>query len=193
MVLTVLLFSFYFQIRMIDWDNAPDDCFLFTVDGVHCKCLEPRTEPSTQHYSHKSNGPGIAYEVAVAIHESRIIWMNGPFRASTHDLTIYQSPNGLRDQIPNGRLGVGIADSSYSSDPTISTSNALDPQPLARFKSRAKARGETINYRLKKFDVLSGTFRHRGARRLLCHEIAFTCCLVITQYEIELGQPLFAV
>jgi hypothetical protein len=89
---------------MVDWEDC-DEVFVFTMDGVHCICSEPRTYTSQRHFSHKSNGPAIAYEVVVAIHHNQIVWTSGPFEPATHDLTIYKMPGGLKEQIPDDKLG----------------------------------------------------------------------------------------
>ena len=34
-------------------------------------------------YSHKFNGPGLRYEVALAIRTGLIVWLNGPFPCGT--------------------------------------------------------------------------------------------------------------
>jgi hypothetical protein len=47
--------------------------------------------------SHKFNGPGIAYELALSVVENKLVWMRGPFRPSNGDLGIYQS--GLKGML----------------------------------------------------------------------------------------------
>jgi hypothetical protein len=58
---------------------------------------------------------------------------------------------------------------------------------VAKFKSRARARHESFNGRLKFFDILQNTFRHGEAR----HKIAFEAVCVIVQYQMDNGSPLF--
>lgn len=50
------------------WDTSvEEEVFLMTVDGTHCRISEPRTQPSSNWYSHKFAGPGLACEVAISI------------------------------------------------------------------------------------------------------------------------------
>jgi hypothetical protein len=58
-----------------------DEIFIVSVDGTHCPVLEPRTDPSSKWYSYKFNGAGLSYELAIAIHSQRLVWINGPFPA----------------------------------------------------------------------------------------------------------------
>lgn len=53
--------------------------YTFTVDGVHCHTKECRINPTTKVYSHKFYGPGIAYEVGIAIYKDCVLWIKGPF------------------------------------------------------------------------------------------------------------------
>ena len=63
-----------------------DPIFIVSVDGVHCKTYEARKNPTAKVYSHKYHGPGVAYEIGLAIFENRLVWINGPFGASVHDI-----------------------------------------------------------------------------------------------------------
>ena len=56
-------------------------------------------------------------------------------------------------------------------------------------KADARDCQETVNERLKTFKILAGTFRHP----LLSHFSIFWAVAVITQLNIENGQPLFDV
>ena len=71
------------KIRVGKFEN--ETTFVFSVDGVHCHTRESRKNPTAKVYSHKFHGPGIAYEVGIAIYEDRVLWIKGPFYASTHD------------------------------------------------------------------------------------------------------------
>ena len=77
--------------KKIKWifDNGERDFneyFFLTVDGVHCRIMEPRFIPSSGWYSHKFHKAGLAYEVAVAVYHNKIVWINGPFPAGQGDL-----------------------------------------------------------------------------------------------------------
>ena len=68
-----------------------DVVFLISVDGVHCKTYEARKCPTAKVYSHKSKGPALAYELALSVYENRLVWINGPFDASVHDITMFRN------------------------------------------------------------------------------------------------------
>jgi hypothetical protein len=58
--------------------------FILTVDGTHCWIQEPKHPTWSQDskfYSHKYAKAGINYELAISLTKSKLIWMNGPFKA----------------------------------------------------------------------------------------------------------------
>ena len=73
------------------------------------------------------------------MYESRLVWINGPFDASVHDITIFRNPddpdNSLKNAIPEGKLVV--ADSGYRGEKQkVATSHASDSKELTTFKNR---------------------------------------------------------
>jgi hypothetical protein len=143
--------------------------------------------PSTEWWTQKHNGPGLSYELGIAIHQQKLVWVKGPQRPKGGcDLETFQAPNGLKSKIPAGKKVV--ADRIYK-DPVCSIRNPRDSKELKEFKRRARARHETFNGRLKSFKVLAETFRHDVEK----HRPVFEAVCVITQYEIENGHPLFDV
>jgi hypothetical protein len=169
-------------------DNDPGEINIVTVDGTHCKINEPRTQRSTGWYSHKSNGAGLAYELGIAIHQNKLVWINGPFPAGTHnDLSMYRAENGLKSKMPPGKKC--IADRLYRNEPTITIRNPLDNADVSEFKNRAQARHETFNKKIKTYKILDQRFRH-GVQK---HKQVFEAVCVIAQYEMENGHPLFDV
>ena len=113
------------------------------------------------------------------------MWMNGPFKASRHDITIFRRA-GLKDMIPPGHRV--IADNGYKGEAiVVSKPNSNDPGELKKFKRRARARHESFNGRIKNFQCLAERFRH-GVNK---HVIAFEAVCVIVQYQLENGSPLF--
>ena len=112
--------------------------------------------------------------------------MRGPFKASRHDITQFRSE--LLAKIPAGKRAVG--DNGYQGEPdAVSTPNSQDPAVLRKFKSRARARQESFNARIKVFQCLDQRFRH-GIKK---HKICFEAVCVIVQYQLENGSPLFDV
>jgi hypothetical protein len=65
------------RFNMADFDD--DTFYLLTIDGVHFTVNEQRKDPGPKWYDHKSHSAGVGYEMGVAIRESSIVWINGPF------------------------------------------------------------------------------------------------------------------
>jgi hypothetical protein len=122
----------------IIWPEESTDeqpTFLYSVDGVHCRTNEmihPTLAKNTKNYSHKFNQAGVGYELAISVVSNALIWMNGPFVGSRHDVTIFRE-NGLKAKTPAGKKG--IADNGYRGEKgTLSTPNSHDPAELRKFK-----------------------------------------------------------
>ena len=161
---------------------------MLSVDGVHCRIQEPKHPTESKdstYYSHKFRQSGLDYELGIAAFENKLVWMNGPFKAGRHDITIFRRA-GLKDKIPPGHRV--IADNGYKGEAlVVSTPNSHDPTILRKFKSRARARHESFNGRIKNFKCLEDRFRHG----IIKHQIVFEAVCVICQYQLENGSPLF--
>lgn len=189
------------QFKIVFGDFEDDDVLFISIDGVHCKILEPRKCPSSKWFSHKSNSAGVTYELAIAVRSNRLVWINGPFPASQHDITTFRGgkvgqeepwdPNALFFQIPEGKKAV--ADSGLKGEPSkVTVTRELDSPAVVKFKGRAKSRQETFHSRLKCFKILSTAFRHRlNVDTLEEHKRAFTAVCVACQYDMEHGHGLF--
>jgi hypothetical protein len=141
-------------------DEFGDDIWILTVDGTHCwihKPKHPTWSQDSKYYSHKYAKAGIEYELGISLTENRLIWMNGPFPASTNDVTIF-SKKGLKALLK--RLGKrGLGDGGYGGHTDqLSTPNANDSKEVSRFKSRGLKRHEQFNGYTKAFGCLSGCF-----------------------------------
>lgn len=171
-------------------DNHDEESpvFLISVDGVHCCIKEPRhptLSRDTHYYSHKFHQAAVNYELGISIYDNKLVWMNGPFPAGTPDVSIFRNA-GLKALIPAGKRV--IADRGYRGENAIiSTPNPHDPPHLKKFKSRARARHESFNSRIKNFACLSERSRHRTSK----HKVVFEAVCVICQYQLEMGSPLF--
>jgi hypothetical protein len=180
------------------WNNQGSEAIIVSVDGIHCTISEPRQFPSSKWYSHKSHGPALAYEIAIAVQDNKIVHVHGPFPAGIPDLTIFRSPGGLKSKIPEGKLAT--ADRGYRGEPSLRLPNERDTELAKNFKKRSQARHETFNSRLKSFKILSTRFRHshngRKQQGDTCHDnhkAVFEAVCVLLQYDMENGHPLFAV
>jgi hypothetical protein len=67
--------------------------------------------------------------------------------------------------------------------------NGFDSKELNNFKSCGHLRHETFNARLKNFRCLLDTFRHGFDK----HTFVFEAVVVIVQYQMDNGSPIFAV
>jgi len=175
-----------------EWSNLSDtaETFVLSVDGVHFKCFEPKHPKYPKNkkmYSHKFNQAGIGYEIALSIFTNNVVWVNGPFPGSVHDKTIFNE-HGLRQKMPAHSRG--IADGGYRKcRDKLSTPNSLDCEEVRRFKGRARARQESFNSRIKTFKCMSECYRHDLSK----HKVCFDAVVVICQYQMENGSPLFDV
>jgi hypothetical protein len=111
--------------------------------------------------------PGLTYELGIAIHQQKLVWIRGPEQSGKGDLQNFRAQNGLKSKIPCGKK---VAD-------------------VRRFKRRARARHEMFNGRCKNFSVLSEMFRHGHENKCIFKAV----CVIVTQYKIENGHPLFDV
>ncbi len=77
----------------------------------------------------------------------------------------------------------------------MSTTNDAHDSATKELFARMKTLQETVFKRLKDFKVLRGPFRHgQGTEdKLEKTKLSFEACLVLVQYDIENGYPLFQV
>jgi hypothetical protein len=156
------------------------NCFI-SVDGTDCPVFEPWPF-STKMISHKLNGPGVKYEVAVCIKTQIIVWINGPFVCSTHDSTIFRtglSPLLFDDEAVE-------CDRGYGGDFKMKTPSMGETSKQRKMKSNVRAQHEAVNGRLKQFNVLTTHFRHMQPNRagmMEKHQWCFHAVAVITQLE----------
>ena len=102
-------------------------------------------------------------------------------------MQIFRKPGGLKSKIPPGKMV--IADKGYPGEPSCRLRNSYDAPEVKTFKKRARARHETVNSRIKSFNVLAQRFCSDVSK----HKVVFEAVCVITQYEMENGHPLFDV
>lgn len=173
----------------IVWPPSFKTQYTVTVDGVHFHIKEP-THPDfkidTGFFSHKHGGAGLDYEIAISIFEPQVLWINGPYPSGIGDREIFK--DRLRAMIPPGHIA--LMDRGYrGGGKCVSTVSALDCDELNEFKTRALARHENFNSRLKRYAVLRERFRCDYQR----HRVVFTAVTCICQLEMTHGCPLFDV
>ena len=147
------------------------------MDGTDCRINEP-SPFNPKWFSHKFKGPGIRYEIGICIVTGDIVWVHGGFpcgawpdlRIARHAI-VYELDPG--EQI--------IADGGYRDGFHYFDTPSGRHDYRDRLKSEARARHETVNSRLKQFNVLSGIFRHQY--RL--HPMCFMAVAHLTQFSLD--------
>ena len=138
--------------------------------------MEP-TEFDPKWWSHKFNGPGLRYEVALCIRTGDIVWVNGGLPCGEWpDLRLAR--NAFIDCLQPGEKA--LADAGYRNQQYFELANN-NPQ-----KQRILARHENVNARIKLFCCMKDRFRHA----LYLHPRFFNAVVNLTQLMIENGEPL---
>lgn len=137
------------------------------------------------YYSVKKSRHTLKYEIACSMVDSTIIWINGPFPGSTHDLTIARAAF-IR------RLGIqekALADKAYVGDmhfiPPYRPARTNAERVWNRQHHQVRQKIERLIKRVKQFCILKETWRHD----LDLHHIVFTVCCNITNICL-LNEPL---
>lgn len=179
---------YYFNPNIL-WSNRFNDdeyeqC-LVTVDGVDFPIREP-TGFDKKWYSHKSQGAGLRYELGVCIKTGDIVEFHGPFPCGSFpDLKIFCCAMKCK-------LGRGehvIADRGYRGDMKVCTPYGPTSDRHLKMMNIARARHETINGRLKKWDILGMLYHHNKHK----HHLVFRSVIVLEQVKIENGHSPFQV
>lgn len=173
----------------IEWENRYEGdngsrC-LVSVDGTDFAIFEP-VPFSPKWYSHKLNGSGLRYEIAICIQTGVPVWINGPFPCgSWSDLRIAR--DALVDALDAGEYY--LADGGYRDGNQYSETPSGMHLFGDRQKSVVRARHETLNKRYKDWGALRRLYRHsRVSHSKVMHAIAN-----IVQVTILNGAPLFEV
>jgi hypothetical protein len=184
--------------KKVVWNSILDDPnsekLAITVDGVDCMTREmqdPYFNLDPKNSSHKFNGCGRKYLLALSVQRPELVWMSGGMKPSRHD-TVSVREDGLKDLLAKGKFMIvdrGF-NSKYEDEKLFyATPSELDSPELENYKTRCRMRQESFNRRLKCFQVLKSEFRH-GADK---HEIAFQAVAVTVVYQMENGSPIFSV
>eukprot|EP00536_Pseudo-nitzschia_multiseries_P013684 jgi/Psemu1/212457/e_gw1.601.3.1 len=167
--------------------NAPngDNVPLLTLDCTDCMINEPF--PWDRKWcSHKFNGPGLKYELAVAIFSNKICWTRGPFFATANESRIFKEGLGL--ELPDDEPVE--CDSGPGGDPWLMPPSAGINSYARKKKSIYRGRQETVFSRLKQFNVLATHFHHSDPDNEVMmwkHQLCFEAVVVITQLKLDVG------
>lgn len=155
-------------------------CCEMSVDGVDMRIREPKPFSSSW-YSHKFKGPGVRYEVFVAVHSGMIIWLHGPFACGAFpDQKIFNLAL-VHHLNQNEKV---IADQGYSGESVLTKS--LLSNSRNELHKRKRARHENLNRRLNTYRVLSDVFRHA----IDLHQVCTFAVSNIVQLSLEFDSGL---
>eukprot|EP00536_Pseudo-nitzschia_multiseries_P001354 jgi/Psemu1/3171/gm1.3171_g len=141
-------------------------------------------------YSNKFNGPGVKYEVGVCLKTGWIVWINRPFVGSKNDGTIFKE--GLSNLLHDNKAVEVYR--GYRGDDKMKPPDMGFTRKERKMKSNAWALHETVNGRLKIFNVLTLHFRHMKPDTqgmMQKHKICFKAVAVITQLKFASGETTF--
>lgn len=153
-----------------------------SVDGTDCQIMEPQPF-SPMWYSHKFHGPGVRYEIGLSVETGRLVWANGPYMCGKYpDNSIFCQQ--MKQKLLDGEFVIG--DAGYTDRKCIRQSpNHSDINSI--WHSRLRARHETVNARLKSYQVLHQIFRHDKS----LHSDCFHAVVQITALCLMTSNPLF--
>jgi hypothetical protein len=176
-----LINCYYFQVKLENrYDGADSESYCFnSLDGTDYRIYQ-KMPFDRKWYSHKFHGPGLRYEIALCIKTGFIVWANGPYPCGRWpDLSIAR--DCYVNIIDDGEMTVadlGYRDSRYFITPNRENSS---------IHKKVMARHETVNRRMKQFNVLGQVFRHPLHKHARC----FRAVLNITQISIRNGEALY--
>lgn len=190
--------------RKIKWDDSLGDPeksdFVCSIDCTDVRVWEARAHHhlniDRRLYSKKHNHAGYKYEIVLNLTQAKCMSIVGPHVASHHDMELFREKTKAKLLSMPGKMG--ITDSIYKPGRRPEHQNetglceiprSTDDNDLKAFKSRARARHESFNARLKNFAFLQYTYR---GTKLEQHGTAFRAIAVIVQYQMDNGSPIFA-
>lgn len=154
-----------------------------SVDGTDCPINEQQPF-NPKWYSHKFHGPGLRYEIGLSVETATIVWVNGPFECGSYpDNKIFKLD--MKGALQNDEYV--IADGGYTDYKCIR--NVMASSVSTKIHQQIRARHETVNERLKNFNVLRHIFRHDLSKHGLC----FHAVSQIVAIAIDTTSPLFKI
>ena len=158
---------------------------MITIDGTD---MPVELGFNKRFFSAKFCSGGLKYEVGVCIATGHIVWVNGPFRCGENDINVARQ--SIVGKLTEDEMAV--ADRGYpGEDWHIKTPLPHHARTAKETEMMGGARGrhETVNKRLKIFEVLKKRFRHD----LLLHSSCFRAVAVTTQLNFNHGEPPFQI
>ena len=174
--------------------NGPK--FIISVDCRDHKCWEKKHPVFNldKSFSSKKHGKHAAlkYEVALSVHTNQIVWINGPYKATRSDITVFRE-DGLKELMLACPGKFVICDRGYiSSEPDekmLAYPSSTDTDELKKFKSLARCREEDFNGRSAKWKIMSDEFEY-GMEE---HQHCYVAVAVLIQYSMNAGYAQFPI
>jgi hypothetical protein len=181
--------------KKIKWPDRITDIYGVSTDGVDFKCWEPKDPDfpiDMDMKSQKVNKAGWKYLVALLVHEPKVVYISGPHKGKENDMTLFcqellEKIRTLPAVMASGDLAFRTSQAAERG--LTSWPNSMDPENLRLYKSRIRCRQETFFGQLKKFCILANTFEHTKQQ----HKMAFEAVVVIVQYQMDNGSPIYMV
>ena len=171
-------------------DKATDESRVckISIDCTDYLISEPQPF-NEKFYSSKFNHAALRYEIGVALYSSNIVWASGPHLPGVkNDLIIYRE--SLKHAlIANNEMA--FADAGYGGEPKTIQEKGRGTKEERYVATRARARHETVNRRMKEWNSLSSQFRHNKGYDVTNHGLVFDAVLVLTQLSISFNNSLF--
>ena len=166
-------------------EETGNDCLL-SIDGTYIRIALPTCK---QFYSKKSKKSAMRYEVGLCIKTGEICWVNGGYPPGEEkDNMIFQ--DALMDELKEGErvetdMGYRASAPKYVTCPGTIWAEAKNKE----IQNRVRARQETVNLRMKNWNILVAPCRHSVYQ----HQHVFLAIAVLTQLAIQNGKSLFDV
>ena len=163
-----------------------------SVDGTDFSIQEPwpyNKTTSAKWFSKKFQGPGLRYEVGVAVENGYIVWINGPFLPGKFNDHMIFERMGLLSNLEEGER-IEADDGYLFLDPEFvkARSSVYHPRENQDMRNTLRARHETVNRRLKVFRCLSSKFHHTDLGK---HQDCFNAVAVLVLFAIDRGEQTY--
>ena len=123
------------------------------------------------------------------MYSSNIVWASGPhLPGQKNDIVIYRE--SLKNVLIANRE-MAYADKGYRGEEQTIQEKGRGSKEEREVATRARARHETINRRLKEWKSLSTQFRHNKGTDITNHRLVFDAVLVLTQLSVAHNKSLF--
>ena len=162
-----------------------NDCLL-SVDGADVRIAMSYCK---EFHSHNFKKSALRYEVRLNIKTGDICWVNGGYAPGIwNDDMIFK--DAIVDELEEGErvetdMGYKASAPKYVKCPGTIWSD----KEKMKMQTRVCARQETVNKRMKNWNILKAPYRHD----IVDHQIVFVAIAVLTQLSFENGEPLFEV